>query len=74
VRFARSKQLRYDFLLNGADVFRSYGLKSVPAVLYLDANGVVADAELGFTEPAPLMEKAEALMRRHRAPAQSDSG
>jgi len=50
--------------LNGSKVFKQYGLSIVPTVLFINKEGVIEDAEIGFDGPEPLRKKVEALLRK----------
>lgn len=61
-RFVRQRRLKQYILLNGSQVLAQYGVTVVPTVLFIDRNGVIVDAEVGFDGPEPLRRKAKALL------------
>ncbi len=59
-RFVKHKELKQTMVMNGGEVFaRTYGLKAVPTVYWIDRGGRITAVEGGFHGP-------ESLARRRR--------
>ena len=58
-QFVKQLDLRHRVLANGRPAAESYGVTSVPVVLWIDREGVVADVETRFKD-------ADSLERRTR--------
>jgi len=56
-------KLKHRILLNGSAVANQYGVTGVPTLIFIDKDGVMVDAELGFDGVGPLMNKTRALLR-----------
>jgi hypothetical protein len=66
--FVDQHKLTHRILLNGGNVARRYGVKGVPAVLWIDRTGTVVDAELDFHGPKSLERKTERLLAHDNRP------
>jgi peroxiredoxin len=61
-RFVRENRLKYRVLLNGKKVAQQYNLLGVPTLFWIDRQGIVVDAEVGFDGPQELERKTRALL------------
>jgi hypothetical protein len=61
-RFVKERRLKYRILLDGQDVFASYGFQSVPTVVFIGPDGMVASVEQGFMGAGPLERGFKALV------------
>jgi len=62
-RYAQKENLKQRILLEAGEVFRAYGAKSVPTVLFIDKEGIVVDVEIGFDHgPRQLKETVQKLI------------
>lgn len=64
-RFVKRKNLKQTMVMNGGEVFgRTYGLKAVPTVYWIDGTGRIAAVEGGFDGPEALERRTTALVGR----------
>ncbi len=63
-RFVRQKKLHQRFLLDAGDVSLEYGATSMPTVLWINRQGRIVDAEVGFETGRVLAKKTKALLAR----------
>ena len=62
-RYVKKEKLRQRVLLNAGSVFKAYGGRSVPTVLFIDQEGIVVEVEIGFDEGSGhLEEKVQSLL------------
>lgn len=62
-RFVKKSNLKHRILLNGSAVADQYGISSVPTLIFINREGVMIDAELGFHGVGPLLKKTRLLLR-----------
>jgi len=63
--FVKENKLKQRVLLEGSETAERYGSGSnVPALLWIDRNGVVVATEWGFGGPDSLHSKTQALLAR----------
>ena len=63
-RFVDKKKLEHRILLDGSEVAERYGIGGIPAILWIDGNGVIADGALGFTRRKRIHDKTTALLHQ----------
>ena len=64
--FAKHEKLMYRILLDGGDVASEYGVTSMPTNIFVDKNGVMIDAALGFDGPKHIEAKTRKLLESSR--------
>ncbi len=62
-RFVKKNKLKHRILLDGSAVADQYGVSSVPTLIFINKDGVMVDAELGFHGVGPLLNKTRLLLR-----------
>ncbi len=62
--FARQEKLSYRMLLDGSEVGIRYGVTSIPTYVWINPEGIVVDAALGFDGPKRLDEKTRKILAR----------
>ena len=62
--FARQEKLSYRMLLEGRAVGVRYGVTSIPTSVWIDPEGIVVDAAVGFDGPKRLDEKTRKILAR----------
>lgn len=63
--FVKKNALKQKVLLNGGGVFRkTYKLKAIPTVFWIDAQGIIVDTDADFNGPGPLERKTARLVER----------
>ncbi len=62
--FARQEKISYRMLLDGRAVGVQYGVTSIPASVWIDPEGIVVDAALGFDGPKRLDKKTRKILAR----------
>jgi hypothetical protein len=65
-RFVCEKKLKHRILLDGSEVAQRYGISGIPAILWIDGDGVIVDGALGFTWGKRINDKTTALLKRHK--------
>lgn len=63
-RFVNEKELKHRMLLDGGEVAERYGIVGLPAILWIDGDGVIVDGALGFTWRKRINDKTTALLRQ----------
>jgi hypothetical protein len=61
--FVGENKLKHRILLDGAEVAERYGLEGLPAIVWVDREGMIVDAALGLTRSKRIHDKTEALLR-----------
>ena len=61
-RFVDENRLQHRILLQGEWLYEKYGRPGIPALLWINREGVVVDAELGFHGPERLQERTKRLL------------
>ena len=61
--FVRKQKLKQRVLMNGSDVAEAYGIVGVPTTIWIDRNGVMINAEVGFDSAASLRRHTESLLK-----------
>ena len=61
-RFAEEQKLEQRILLKGSAVADLYGVSSIPAVVWIDRNGTIIDANLGYHGGGSLERKTKRLL------------
>lgn len=61
-RFVTEKQLRQRVLLDGGTVFEEYGGRGVPTTYWIDRQGIIVNAAVGYTSKPTLMRKTDDLV------------
>lgn len=61
-KFVKDQKLSHRILLDGAEVFAQYGGEAVPAVFWIDRDGMIADVKVGFEGPASLRDRTRSLV------------
>lgn len=63
-RFVHEYKLRHRILIDGGEVAERYGIgTSVPRAFWIDAAGVIVDADATFDGPSSLHRKADRLVQ-----------
>ena len=62
--FARQEKLSYRILLDGRAVGVRYGVTSIPTSVWINAEGIVLDAAVGFDGPKRLEKKTREILGR----------
>lgn len=60
--FAREQKLKYEILLYGRDVGHRYGVFAVPTNLWINPQGIVVDAVVGFDGAEDLERRTKNLL------------
>ena len=63
-RFAKEHQLQQKILLDGSSVKALYGVTSIPAVFWIDREGIIRDLEVGFGGPDELKNRTQDHLKR----------
>ncbi len=61
-RFVKKNKLEHRILLDGKEVRARYGAPFIPTTLWINRDGVVVDAEVGFDGAGPLLRKTKKLL------------
>jgi len=62
--FVKEKNLKHRMLLYGRETATQCGLVGLPAILWIDREGVIVDAALGLTSGRRINAKTKALLQR----------
>ncbi len=62
-KFVADKKLKHRVLLSGGKVSREYGVRGIPTTFWINRQGVIVDAELGFHGAASIEKKTEHLVK-----------
>ena len=60
--FARDNNLQHTILLDGSDVADRYGVTSLPTTFWIDRQGRIADAAVGYDGPRELERATKAVV------------
>ena len=61
--FVEKRGLKQRVLLNGNSVAGDYEVKGLPTVLWINGEGVIVDAQMGFDDAGSLNQKTIRLMK-----------
>ncbi len=62
--FARQEKLQHLMLLDGREVGIRYGVTSIPTSVWINPEGIVLDAAVGFDGPKRLEKKTREILGR----------
>ena len=62
--FARQEKLQHRMLLDGSEVGIRYGVTSIPTNVWINPEGIVVDAAVGFDGPKRLGKKTRKILAR----------
>ena len=60
--FVQEHGLKYPILLDGREVGKRYGVFAIPTTVWINPQGVVVDAAIGFEGPEHFEQKTERLL------------
>jgi hypothetical protein len=60
--FVRDQNIKHKILLNGEDVRHQYGVFAVPTNLWINPQGMVVDAAIGFDNEEDLEDRIKNLL------------
>ena len=61
--FVRKQKLAQRILMDGSGVAERFGIIGVPTTIWIDRNGVMIDAEVGFGGDLSLRRQTESLLK-----------
>jgi hypothetical protein len=62
-QFVDENKLKHRILLQGRWLYEKYGRPGIPSLLWINCEGVVVDAELGFHGPESLHKRTRRLLQ-----------